>query len=91
MQAPQRFVERPRELDAWQVTADNAEQVATWCGGHVITLPDGTQAVSVPIGRSNLTATIGMWVIRRIDGARQLHHQPLLERDLFHGWEPGER
>lgn len=86
---PVHFVERRRELEAVEVTPDNLAQVAQWCGGQVISDHTGPVAVGVPVGRSLLRADPGMWVIRRrgVDG--QLHHQPVPERELFHGWEPG--
>lgn len=88
MLAPVRFVERRRELEALQVTADNLAQVAHWCGGTVICDHTGPVAVGVPIGTSVLRATVGQWVIRRTSVDGQVHHQPVPEQELFYGWEP---
>lgn len=70
-----RFVRRPVEVEAMQVTAGNLSEIADWCGGVAGSkfgmtpsmLPaDGRPgfrpAVIVPGARS---ATIGVWVVKR--------------------------
>lgn len=55
-------VRRRNPIKAWQVTADNAAQVAAWCGGRL--LDDG----SIMVGRPDDSVVcefteVGDWVI----------------------------
>ena len=53
-----RFVQRPSEVEAVQVTVDNAREVARWCGGTDFYAP--AQPVVVPAGA---VANVGDWVV----------------------------
>lgn len=85
------FVRRPFDVDAVQVTPQNAEEIAEWCGGKVGTAEYKVAGTKVPlnivlvpgngpnVGRM-VEARIGSWVVGHLGNFRvyqnkQLHNQ----------------
>lgn len=65
-------------VEAEQLTADNAEDIARWCGGQVIreTSPrdpeDVFLGVNVPTLNGNQRLTQGMFLVKKEDGTFDL-------------------
>lgn len=65
----EKFVRKPFEIEAVQVTAQNINEVAAWCKGKVV-LPDGTPGphfikvdVKNPLTERQTKAFVGDWVL----------------------------
>lgn len=67
-----KFVRRPFYIDAVQVTEENIEEVAKWCGGDVRTNSDARKYIKVrvhrPFGDRQTQAFIGDWVLYSVSG-----------------------
>ena len=63
MHFPAFYRRRPQHVEAVQLTADNAEQVAAWCGGRLEHDGDGT-LLWLRLGTSIVPARPGDWVAR---------------------------
>lgn len=64
---PTRFMRIPFFVTAWEVTADNLDEIAQWCEGHVITeTPQPFVRVPVvrPAHKKMTEAYPGTWVVR---------------------------
>jgi hypothetical protein len=66
----EKFVRKPFPIDAVQVTEENMEAVAKWCGGEVLTEARGNRTVKyiqVPVARAinerQKKAHVGDWVL----------------------------
>lgn len=71
---PQKYVRKPFEVEAVEVTAENMQDVALWCGGTVLDLEDGMRSASLsqqyikvqvkkPLSERQTRAHIGDWVL----------------------------
>jgi hypothetical protein len=62
-----KYVRKPFEVEAIQVTRENFDQVAQWCKGNKQTLNDGTPYIKVkvfkPMGDRQTEAHIGDWIL----------------------------
>jgi hypothetical protein len=62
-----KYIRKPFEVDAVQVTADNMSEVANWCGGEVLT-DNGNNFVKVSVERflneRQTKAFNGDWVLK---------------------------
>lgn len=58
-----RYIRKPFEVDAVEVTAENMEEVASWCQGDVRTDDDGKNYIKVrvqrPLNESQTRAYVG--------------------------------
>lgn len=65
-----KYTRKPFEVEAIQVTAENMDEVAQWCGGTVTTEGD-TKFIKVEIDRvlneRQTKAFIGDWVLKQND------------------------
>ena len=68
-------------LETVQVTPDNLDAVARWCGGHVTTTDTGA-AVAIRIGTSIIPARIGDHVVRITWPDATRTHYPMRARLL---------
>lgn len=73
--SPRRFCKKPVVIEAMELTAENREEVAAWCGGRfepddVYRLagltPDGSLDIVTLEGV--MTANVGDWIIRGVQG-----------------------
>lgn len=64
----QRFARRVFYIDAVQVTADNMEEIASWCKGHVVQNSDHGTHIKVkvrrPLNSRQTRAEVGDWVLK---------------------------
>jgi len=82
-----RYRPRPVEIEAVQLTADNAIDVAQWCGGIAeVTATDPERPVlRIPTSAGTFDLAVGDYLIR-LDG-----HRPFERRDAIefeHEFEP---
>jgi hypothetical protein len=74
MSGPTRFRKRPVVIDAVRVTLENVDMVAYWCGGrsHSAAKPsdptDVAHWVEIPTLEGTMTAQMGDWVIKGVQG-----------------------
>lgn len=65
---PGKFVRKPFAVEALQVTEENLEEVATWCGGKVRQDEDGQKYVKVQVKNAlnarQTEARPGCWVLK---------------------------
>lgn len=67
----ERYVRRPFEVEAVQVTEENYEEVATWCGGTIHSPDSGVTTAKVfirvevknPQNERQTRAHIGDWIL----------------------------
>lgn len=85
MLAPVRYRKKPPEVEAVQVTPDNATEVAAWCGGSVD--QDG-HSVCVTVTQSVIRAGVGDYVIRDRDYTGRLSYYPMRGAVLDYCYEP---
>ena len=52
MSEPMKFRKKPVEIEAMQLTRDNAQEVARWCGGRVVELVKPSDPTDVYIALS---------------------------------------
>lgn len=57
------FRARPKLIEAQQITAENIEELAEWCSGTT-----GMNQILVVSNHGSVTANIGDWLIRSVDG-----------------------
>jgi hypothetical protein len=68
------FRKRPVKIEARELTVDTADQVARWCAGRVereakpSDITDVRTIVRIPTLEGVMTATLGDWVIRGVQG-----------------------
>jgi len=66
---PKSYQIKPDRIQAVQLTTDNVEQVADWCGGEIFKDP---MVLMVPSLQNRLTgrvqADIGYWVVKNSEG-----------------------
>lgn len=62
-----RFVKKPVEVEARQVTAESAFEVAEWCGGHV-TLHENMQVEIFGQDGLRMVARLGDYVVEGVAG-----------------------
>lgn len=71
---------KPNQVEAVQVSAENVDYIANWCGGKVDREEkpgdptDVRISLSVPNINGNRTATIGHFVVREDDGKFWVRH-----------------
>lgn len=71
---PKRFRKKPVEIEAMQLDANNAAEVALWCGGALwedpMFFPEAHRSTHVVIHtlEGTMHATPGDWVIKGIQG-----------------------
>jgi hypothetical protein len=63
-----RYRKRPVEVEARQLTAANATELAIWCGGTVLWSTREVTGLIVPTLEDPLRAHLGDWIIRGIAG-----------------------
>lgn len=74
MNAPQQYRKKPVAIKAWQLTAENAEDVAAWCGGKTwrdsMLFPEDERQTHVLIStlEGTMQADPGDFVIRGVEG-----------------------
>lgn len=86
-----KFTRNPFEVDAVQVTEDNFEQVAAWCGGSIVTVHEVREEnalielppkryISVPVTRPmnkrQTEAYLGSWVVWADRGFKVYGNRP---------------
>ena len=70
----QKYTTHPDEIEAIQLSRENIEEVAVWCGGEIITEPkasdpsDVYMALTVPRANGPLDAQINDYVIKNARG-----------------------
>lgn len=66
-----RYARKPFEVDAVQVSAENFQEVAEWCGGEIKTFPN-EQFIKIHVPRvlneRQTKAYIGDWVLKAGQG-----------------------
>lgn len=76
---PKKYVRKPFEVNAVQVTEENFEEVAVWCGGTIVTTrsPQDDKAageryikveVSRPLNERQTKAYVGDWLLEAARG-----------------------
>lgn len=64
---PLKYVRKPFEVDAVEVTEDNMQEVAEWCQGTVHDIPNGRPFIKVRVARAlnerQTKAFVGDWVL----------------------------
>lgn len=82
---PKKYVRKPFEIEAVQVTQENFDDVAQWCKGHKQTLNDGTPYIKVkvfkPMGDRQTEAHIGDWVLF-FNGGFKVYLDPSFSRSF---------
>lgn len=64
-----RYRKRPVEIEARQLSAANATELAIWCSGTVLwNSRGGVLGVVVPTLEGSLSASVGWWIIRGVEG-----------------------
>lgn len=67
----QKFIRKPFEIEAVQVTAENMEEVAAWCTGLIQNEPKGHYIkvqVHYPLTPRQTKAFVGDWVLKSKKG-----------------------
>lgn len=68
--APGSFVTIPKYVKAVQLTPENIEEVAVWCGGEIISLLEGRhKSLSFYARMGELRAGMGDWLIQNEQGS----------------------
>lgn len=71
---PDRFRKKPVVIEAMPFRRENAEEVASWCGGQVVhdvkpsDHDDVATWVRIPTLEGVMTAQLGDWVIKGVQG-----------------------
>lgn len=82
---PKKYVRKPFEIEAVQVTEENFDDVAKWCKGNKQTLNDGTPYIKVkvfkPMGDRQTEAHIGDWVLF-FNGGFKVYLDPSFSRSF---------
>lgn len=82
----QKYTTRPDEVDAIQLTRENIEEVAVWCGGEIITEPkasdpsDVYMALTVPRANGPIDAQVGFYVLKNARGRFEVNSPEIFEK-----------
>ena len=63
-----RYKKRPVVIEAVQLSEDNMEYVARWCGGREAFSYEGRRVVNIPTLEGTMIGQIGDWIIKGISG-----------------------
>lgn len=75
---PTRFRRRLPEVDAVILTPNNADAVAAWCGGRLVTRDvDGVEEQQLMIPGSAIPASLGMFVVREAEMSGRWRYYPI--------------
>lgn len=87
--SPKQFMRRPFDVEAVQVTAENFEAVAKWCGGKIVTIKETDDNdvdtpeqrhisvdVARPLGRRQTEAYEGDWILYASKGFKVYANRP---------------
>lgn len=97
----EKFTRRPYDVNAVQVTPDNAEEVAKWCGGTVV-LGDYKHSrftIQLPIVKvpgngvnkgKQVDARIGSWIIE-YKGNFRVYREKQIHEDFYQEWLDGPK
>jgi len=86
MEIIQKYTTRPDEVEAVQVTSENIDQIARWCGGEVVREgkasdpTDVYQAVTVPRVNGPIDARLGYYVIKNSRGRFEVSSPEIFEK-----------
>jgi hypothetical protein len=81
---PTRWRKKPVEIEAVQFTGHNYDRIASWMGAAATTMtsPDGTLDLHIETLEGTLHVSPDDWVIRGVQGQRQVCSVRPLERRL---------
>lgn len=74
-----RYVRKPFEVDAIQVSSENMPEITTWCGGKMVEESIGKWYIEVDVERvlneRQRKAYVGDWVLKSPQGFKVFGHK----------------